>query len=239
MALEAVHIGIPVAIAAAAALEQLAAAGLRALLLARTPLTADLPDSRAYHRQLLTPHEPQMLSLGALLVGAGLAFALGVAGGWGWGWVLLAALLWIAALAWDMRHWERAAASVKFVAWRRGWKRSARRLAISEVNEVHVVEKVGGWNWMPQFLRPTACYVALVRHDGSVVKLPRTGTWLGGLARVENFASFVRMQVDIVSDTRKRVAADKRRSARRAVRETLQPVHPSARQQGFPLQGGG
>lgn len=237
MALEAAHIGIPVAIAAAAALEQLAAGGLRALLLARQPLTGDLPDSRTYHRQLLTPHEPQMLTLGALLCGAGLAFALGIAGGWSW--LLGAALLWIAALAWDMRCWERAAASVKFVAWRRGWQRSARRLAVTEINEVHVVEKAGGWSWLPQFVRPTACYVALVRHDGSAVKLPRTGTAFGGLARVENFASFVRMQIDIVSDTRKRVAAEKRRGAKRAVRDTLQPVHPTARPQSLPLNGGG
>lgn len=233
MAIEAALIGLPVAIAAAAALEQLAAAGLRTLLLARSPLTGDLPDSRIYHRLLLTPHEPQMITLGALLGACGLATVLGFAGGWGW--LILATMLWMGALGWDMWHWERAAASVKFVAWRRGWQRSARRLAVTGIKEVHVVEKAGGWSWMPQLLRPTACYVALVRHDGSAVKLPRTGVWFGGLTRVENLASFVRMQIDIVSDTRKRVAADKRRAAKRAVRETLQPVHPAARPQSLPL----
>ncbi|MGA0612220.1 hypothetical protein [Caldimonas sp. KR1-144] len=235
MALEAALIGVPVAMATAAATEQLAAAGLRALLLAQKPLSGEHLDSRLYHRQLLTPHEPQMLTLGALLASAGLAAVLGFAGAWPW--LMLAVMLWMAALGWDMWHWERAAASVKFVAWRRGWQRSARRLAVTEIKEVHVVEKVGGWSWMPQSLRPTACYVALVRRDGSAVKLPRTGTWFGGLTRVENLANFVRMQIDIVSDTRKRVAADKRRAAKRAVQESLRPVHPAARPQRFPLQG--
>jgi hypothetical protein len=236
MASAAALIGLPVAIAATAALEQLVVTGLRTVLLAHKPLSGDLPDSRTYHRLLLTPHEPQMLGLLALLVISGFAT-------WqcfvdGWTWLGIAAPLWIAALAWDMWHWQRAAASVKFVAWRRGWQRSARRLAISQIKEVHVVEKVGGWSWMPQRLRPTACYLALVRRDGSAVKLPRTSAWMGGVSRVENFANFVRMQIDIVSDTRKRVAAEKRRSAKKAVQESLRPVHPATRAQGFPMQGG-
>lgn len=237
MALLAALLGIPVAIAAAAATEQLAAAGLRAVLLAQKPLTGEHLDSRLYHRQLITPHEPQMVTLGALVAASGLAAVLGLASAWPW--LLPAVMLWMAALAWDLWHWERAAASVKFVAWRRGWQRSARRLAITEIKEVHVVEKAGGWPWLPERLRPTTCYVALVRHDGSAVKLPRTGTWFGGLTRVETLANFVRMQIDIVSDTKKRVAADKRRAAKRAVRETLEPVHPSARPQSYTLNGGG
>lgn len=212
-----------------AALEQLTAAGVRAVLLSARPLSGEHSDSRVYQRQLCSPGETQLWPAWALLACLGLAVALawGQAGrGLLWA---LAVLCWFGALAWDLWVWERVAASVKFVTWRRGWRRGPRRVAVSDLREVHVVEKPIGPRWLPW--RPNLAYLALVQRNGKALKLPRTGAMLGGAAKVEELANFVRLQMQQVDDTRKRIAAEKRRGATATMRDEMRPVHPSERPQ--------
>ncbi|RZU00616.1 hypothetical protein [Rivibacter subsaxonicus] len=230
MNLVALITGAAVAAATAAAIEQLAAAALRALWLSARPLSGEHSDSRLYHRQLFSPGESQLWPAWVLLVCAGLAIAAAWTGLGGAGWLWAAAgLCWLLALAWDLWVWERVAASVKFVSWRRGWRRGQRRLAVSDLREVHVIEKPVGPEWLPW--RPQLVYLALVQRDGKAIKLPRTGSLFGAAGRVEELANFVRMQMDQVNETRKRIAAEKRRGARDAMLQGLPPVHPSNRPQ--------
>ncbi len=212
--------------AIAALLERGAAHGLRAGWLAHEPVSGDHTDTEVYHRSVWTPGQPDMLTVAAGLVASGVlaAAAWGIAG-----WPLWPALLaWLAALGWDLWTWERVAASVKFVSWRRGWRQSARRVAVSDLREVNVVERSKVSDKLPAWLQPGSCYLALVMRDGKAVKLPRTGTLFGGEADVERLANFVRMQMDVVADNRRRAAADKRSAARRAMLQQ-EPAHPATK----------
>lgn len=207
--------------AAAVALERGAVRGLRAAWLAREPVSGEHTDTAVYHRSLWTPGEPELLGIAALLLLSGL---LGAGGSLG-----LAALLWLAALGWDLWSWERVAASVKFVSWRRGWRRSARRVAVSDLREINVVERVPPLAArLPEWAQPRGCYVALLLRNGKAVKLPRTGAWFGGDDAVENLANFVRLQMDVVADNRRRAVADKRAALRRAMRPVA-PAHPATK----------
>jgi len=223
-----------VALAIAAALvaatfEQLAAAGVRALLLSARPLSGEHSDSRVYQRQLCSPGELQLWPAWALLAAVGAAVAAAAApSGSGWLW-LVAVLGWLGALAWDLWVWERVAASVKFITWRRGWRRGPRRVAVSDLREVYVIEKLVGPAWLPW--RPHLSYLALMQRNGKAIKLPRTGSAFGGTGRVEELANFVRLQMAQVDETRKRIAAEKRRGALETMRDELRPVHPTERPQ--------
>jgi hypothetical protein len=206
-----------VAVAMAAMLEVGAAKAVRAVQLSAAPLSGDAMDSFVYERSLLTP-ERDLYIVWAGLIGAGLLG--GLAWSFGPGWLYaLALLVWVAALGWDLWTWERAAASVKHVSWRRGWKHSTRQVPVSHIHEVHVVEKPG--------LGPLGvCYIALTLADGKAVKLPRTST-LGSLGRVEDVANFIRLQMQQVQEMRERRANEKRRE--RARKEPKDPVERELR----------
>jgi hypothetical protein len=200
--------------------------GLRTLLMARDPLCGEHADSRVYHRSLWSADRPENALALSVLVVSGCLVAAGLQTS---AWLLVPAeLLWLGVLVWDLWTWERAAASVKFVAWRRGWQRSTRRVAISDLREVHVSERYltvpARW---PAALRPGTCSLTLVLRDGKAVKLPRTGTLFGGEAQTEDFANFLRMQMDVVADNRRRAAAEKRAAKRHAMK--LPPAHPATR----------
>jgi hypothetical protein len=214
-----------VAVAAAALLEHGAARSLRVALLAYQPLSGEHTDSALYERSLWTGRENGLLPVWLALLASGLlaAAALGSPG-----WPLWPALLvWTFALGWDLWTWERVAASVKFVTWRRGWRKSARRVAISDLRDVLVVERNRPARG-PAWLRPGVCQLVLMLKDGKAVKLPRTGASLGGEGKVEDLANFVRLQMDVVADNRRRAAADKRAALRRAL-HPMEPAHPATK----------
>lgn len=212
------------AVLVALLLEQAAVRALRALLLAHQPLSGEHTDSMLYERNLWTPGESELLPVRLALLASGLLAAVALARS---DWPLWPAFIaWTFALGWDLWTWERVAASVKFVSWRRGWRQSARRVAVSELREVLVVERkrpvkgsIG--------VQPAACQLVLMLSGGKAVKLPRTASALGGERRVEDLANFVRLQMDVVADNRRRAVADKRAAMRRAMRQAA-PAHPAA-----------
>lgn len=213
-------------IAVAVGTERMAVRGLRAAWLAHEPLSGEHTDSVLYHRSLWTPGAADVAAMQAALLASGLllAGALQLRGGLAWP----ALFAWLAVLAWDLWSWELVAGSVKFVSWRRGWQQSARRVAVSELREVNVVERRFVWKRLPAWLQLPKCYLVLIMHDGKAVKLPKTGGLFGGEADVETLANFVRMQMDVVADNRRRAVADKRSAARQArlPRQPLQPLAP-------------
>lgn len=223
-------------VALAVGLERALLRMLRVAALSYEPVSGEHTDSVVYHRDLFALTERDMQIVVALLVLAGIVGALGMTNpGWPF-WPAL--LLWLGALGWDTWTWERAAGSVKFVSWRRGWKHSARRVAVSDLQEVNVVVRRGDsargiGRWLP----PT-CYLAVQMKDGKAAKLPRTGTWLGGEKRVEDFANFVRMQIAVVDDLRRRAEAEKRSEARRNALPQ-EPVHPASRIDPLAINRGG
>jgi len=214
-----------VGVAVAALLQHGAARGVRAALLAWQPLSGDHTDSALYERSLWTLGERGLLPVWLAVLAAGL---LGTAALRLPDWPLWPALMtWAFALGWDLWAWERVAASVKFVTWRRGWRKSARRVAISDLRDVLVVERNRPTRG-PAWLRPGVCQLVLMLKDGKAVKLPRTGASLGGEGSVEDLANFVRLQMDVVADNRRRAAADKRAALRRAL-HPMEPAHPATK----------
>lgn len=210
----------------AVAAERGAVRGLRAAWLAHSPLSGEHTDSVLYHRNLWTPGAVDVAVMLAALVASGwLALAAWQVGSAPLLWT--AGLLWLAALAWDLWSWELVAGSVKFVSWRRGWRQSARRAAVSDVREVVVVERQRALKAIPAWLRAPRCYLVLRMNDGTAVKLPRTGGLFGGNTEVETLANFIRMQMDVVADNRRRAAADKRAAARQARLPQRAPLQPA------------
>lgn len=202
------------ALIVAVALEVLVVRVATAVHLSYSPLSGDETDSVTYQRSLFTPGDPALWWVWGGLAAGGLLWWLGAAFDSGW-LIALGWLAWLGATGWDLWTWERVGASVKFVSWRRGWQHSTRRLPVSQVRQLHVVEKESVLPLGFARVRLAACYIALEMADGKAIKLPRTAV-IGGLERVENLANFVRLQMQMVEDTRKRVAAEKRAEARRA-----------------------
>lgn len=214
-------------IAAAVGAELGAAGLLRAVLLAREPLSGEHIDSAVYHRSLWTPGQPALWPARLALAASGLLLAAGLLHAqWLTGPALLA---WSGALMWDLWTWERVAASVKFVTWRRGWQRSPRRVAVSDLREVLIVQPRRPPSLLGPAWRPEAAQLVLRLRDGSGAQLPATLTWFGGERRLEDIANFVRLQMDLVADNRRRAAADKRAAVRRARQPPPPPLHPSAK----------
>ncbi|MBA3623536.1 MAG: hypothetical protein H0W48_03590 [Methylibium sp.] len=212
-------------VAAAVLLQYAVVRGLRVALLAYRPLSGEHTDSALYERSLWTPGERGLLPVWLALIAAGLLAATALRSSDGPLWPALA--MWAVAVGWDLWAWERVAASVKFVTWRRGWRKSSRRVAISDLREVLVVERNRPARG-PAWLRPGACQLVLMLKTGKAVKMPRTGALLGGEGRVEDLANFVRLQMDVVADNRRRAAADKRAALRRAL-HPMAPAHPATK----------
>lgn len=206
--------------------ERLVVRAVRGALLAVNPVSGDHTDAAVYHRNLTALSERDMQLVALALVASGVSMA----AAWHFAaWpVWPSLLLWAAALGWDLWTWERAAGSVKFVSWRRGWKQSVRRAAVSDLQEVNVTVRRHEKPPLPAWLLPPSCYLTLIMRNGQAVRLPRTGAWLGGEAQIENLANFVRLQIEVVADNRRRAAADKRSEARRAALP-VEPMHPSTK----------
>lgn len=196
-----------VSVGAAVLAHQAVVRAVKAVQLSASPLSGEHMDSFVYERTLLAVSETDMLWTWAALLAAG-------AGWWGYAQGLPEAawfgavgmLAWLGAVGWDLWCWERVAASVKFVTWRRGWRHSPRRVPVSRLTELHVVEKPGP-------LGLGACYIALQMDDGKAIKLPRTSVPLQ-LRRVEDVANFVRLQMQQVEEMRRRAANERRREGK-------------------------
>lgn len=177
------------------ALQQTLSGALRRWRLRQDPLVSSLHDASFYQRSLLTFASRDVRRLWVLLAATALAAALALL--WHGLFWLPAALLLAWALQHDLAHWECVAVSPWQIAWRRGWQRSIRRLPLTQVARVHLVERElshrHGWlaRWAGRPLG--SCYLALELHNGRAVKLPRTD-WLTGRAVVERAAHFLRQR---------------------------------------------
>lgn len=189
--------------------QRLLTRAVRAVWLAYEPLSGDHSDSVVYHRSLLTPGERDNRIIWVLIVAAALLFWLGLRQGSAWGWLGLVGLL--AALGWDLWTWERAAVSVRRVSWRRGWRKSVRRVPVSQVAEVIVAEKAHPWlggGLLGQ--RLGSCQLRLQLYTGDAVKLPRTSA-LNQSAHLEDVANFLRLQMGAADEEKRRSAQERRR----------------------------
>ena len=181
---------------------------VRAVLLSYAPLSGDHSDSVVYHRSLLTPGEMANRVTWALIAASGVFTWLALRGNGRWGWLALLALL--GALAWDLWTWERAAVSVRRVSWRRGWRKSVRRVPVSQVAEVVVAEKPLPWLGGLLGHRLGSCHLRLQLYTGDAVRLPRTSA-LTGATQLEDMANFLRLQMGAADEEKRRNAQERRR----------------------------
>jgi hypothetical protein len=195
-------------LAAAAGLQRLLVRLARTVILSYAPLSGDQSDSVVYHRSLLTPGDADNRIIIGLVAASGLATWLAIRFHGGWGWLALLALA--GALAWDLWTWERAAVSVRLVSWRRGWKKSVRRVPVSQVAEVVVTEKPHPWLRGELGTRLGSCYLRLQLHTGDALRLPRTSA-LTGSTQLEDVANFLRLQMGAADEEKRRTANERRR----------------------------
>ncbi len=180
----------------------------RAVLLSYAPLSGDHSDSVVYHRSLLTPGDMDNRVIWALITASGVFAWLAVRGDGRWGWLAVLALL--GALAWDLWTWERAAVSVRRVSWRRGWKKSVRRVPVSQVADVVVAEKPLPWLGGTLGHRLGSCHLRLQLYTGDAVRLPRTSA-LTDATLLEDVANFLRLQMGAADEEKRRNAQERRR----------------------------
>lgn len=180
----------------------------RAVLLSYAPLSGDHSDSVVYHRSLLTPGDMDNRVIWALITTSGVFTWLALRGNGRWGWLAVLALL--GALAWDLWTWERAAVSVRRVSWRRGWKKSVRRVPVSQVAEVMVAEKPLTWLGGLLGHRLGSCHLRLQLYTGDAVRLPRTSA-LTDATLLEDVANFLRLQMGAADEEKRRNAQERRR----------------------------
>jgi hypothetical protein len=180
----------------------------RAVLLAYAPLSGDHSDSVVYHRSLLTPGDMDNRVIWALITTSGVFTWLALRGNGRWGWLAVLALL--GALAWDLWTWERAAVSVRRVSWRRGWKKSVRRVPVSQVAEVVVAEKPLTWLGGLLGHRLGSCHLRLQLYTGDAVRLPRTSA-LADATVLEDVANFLRLQMGAADEEKRRNAQERKR----------------------------
>ncbi|MEO8299758.1 MAG: hypothetical protein ABI574_18330 [Burkholderiales bacterium] len=204
--------GIVCTSALALGVERLLAHGLRSGLDRVQPLLGEPDEAVAYQRGVLTPGTADLRWVRAALGLAGLALWLGWAvHGAGYA---AAALALAAALVVDLRTWQCVAVSPWQIAWQRGWGQRVRRLPLSQVAAVHVVERPAAGPLARALARlgvhVGAAYLAVVFHSGRAVKLPRTDLTCG-LAGV------------------RRVAAAIEKRQRQAVRDRLHAIHRELR----------
>ena len=197
-----------VLLAAAAGVQRLLSRLARAVLLSYAPLSGDQSDSVVYHRSLLTPGDNDNRIIWALIAASGFSAWLAVRFSGGWAWLSFLAL--VGALAWDLWTWERAAVSVRRVSWRRGWKKSVRRVPVSQVAEVIVTEKPHPWLRGPLATRLGSCYLRLQLRTGDALRLPRTSA-LTGSTLLEDVANFLRMQMGAADEEKRRAASERKR----------------------------
>lgn len=210
--------------------------GGRAVALAAQPLSEPDTDAAVYHRSIFTWGDRDLAILWALLLAdAGLWWGLLVQDTPALGWPAIGLLL--ASVAWELWTWDRVAASVKFVTWRRGWRQSARRVPTAQIAEVAVAESSRRLRLGRVALSPPACRMALSLTDGTTVKLPLTCVWTS-LDAVESVANFVRMQADVAADAKRRVEQEKRHEARQQGKRILTPEERALRKDLMALRKG-
>lgn len=181
---------------------------IRAVLLSYAPLSGDHSDSVVYHRSLLTPGDVDNRVIWAFITASGVFTWLALRGDGRWGWPAFLALL--GALAWDLWTWERAAVSVRRVSWRRGWKKSVRRVPVSQVADVVVAEKPLPWLGGILGHRLGSCHLRLQLYTGDAVRLPRTSA-LTDAALLEDVANFLRLQMGAADEEKRRNAQERKR----------------------------
>ncbi len=222
--------GLVIALAVLVLLHQAVVRGTRAVLSAARPLSGEQADAAGYSRSLFTPGDREVAGQWGLLALAALGAELGLqAGGvlpWG-----LALAGWIGALGLEAWGWQRVGVSVKRIAWRHGWRQSVRSLPLSQVEEVEVVERPLKW-MKPAVLAPLsrrlgAGYLRLRLHEGGAARLPRTSV-LTGLSDLEATANFLRMQMSIATEDRRRTRKERQRAAE-AARPPLDPQEEAMR----------
>lgn len=214
-------------------LERAVLALLRTLL-GRQPLSGEEADCHVYHRNpWALDRGAAWAVLGGLILSGSLAAAVPVQGEWLWAPALL---LWLGALALDLWTWERVACGVHAVAWRRGWRKPLRRVAVAELRGVRVTRGHAWGRRVPEWLQPGSCRLALELTDGTAVELPRTAHLFGGREAVQQMARFLRLQIEEASSDERLEAGARRAAARRKPQPQPERLAtPQVKVSGLPL----
>jgi hypothetical protein len=208
---------LPLVLALAVGLHALVGRAVKVLLGAIKPLASGEEEAVAYQRDVYGSTERAMLEVVGLVLGAGLLVWLGTTVAPGWLAAIGVALLG-AALALDLRRWERATASANFVWFQRGLGHKVHQIAIENIRDVAVQEDDAHGFTLRHGPRNRVCRVHLRMHDKRVVSLPRTDA-LRRLDDVEALANHVRARQQVI---------DQQESMARAGRDSSTTTQPSA-----------
>jgi hypothetical protein len=189
---------LPMAVAAAAATHYLASRAAKAVMWSVSPLSTGELQAFTYERDVYRTAETATLQIVGAVVAAGVVVWLG--GVTGAGWVsALGVLAWVAALALDLRRWERVAVSANNLWFQRGLGQTVHQVAYENILDVHVEEKdVGGFT-LRHGRRNRTCRLQLRMKDKRAVALPKTDAH-SGLADVEAVANQLRQRLRHMED---------------------------------------
>ncbi len=146
-----------------------------------------------YARQVYGTPLPAVADVAALVLASGVLGGLGLRGQPGA--MALGAALWLAAIALDLRRWERVAVSPNFVWFQRGLGRTTHQVAIENLRDVAVVHHTvrgASLRHLHRLGQPQpVCRLTLRMKNKRVVALPKTDG-RADRAAVEHVARLIR-----------------------------------------------
>jgi hypothetical protein len=186
------------AVAAATATHYLASRAAKAVMWSVSPLSTGELQAFTYERDVYRTAETATLQIVGAVFAAGVVVWLG--GVTGAGWVsALGVLAWVAALALDLRRWERVAVSANNLWFQRGFWEKVHQVAYENIRDVHIEEKDTGGFTLRRGRNNRVCRLQVRMKDKRVVALPKTDAH-SGLADVEEVANQLRQRLRHLED---------------------------------------
>jgi hypothetical protein len=189
-------VALPLMLAAGVAAHAVCAGALKAVLWSWSPLASGEPEAATYERRVYHTADPAMTQVMAVALASGLLVWLALVLPKGGRWCVLAGFAALAAaVALDLKRWERVAASASHLWFQRGFGTKVHQLPIEGIHDVAVEEIETGGFTLRHGRHNQLVRLAVRTEDRRIVALPKTDA-RRGLDPVEAMANHVRLRLE-------------------------------------------
>jgi hypothetical protein len=199
---------LPMALAAAVLAHVLASRAVKAVLWSTSPLSTGEPQAFTYERDVYRTAETAMAQVVGLVLAAGVLVWLGGLRNSFWI-LLLGVMVWAAALALDLRRWERVAVSANNLWFQRGYGHTVHQVAFENIYDVAVEEEDTKGFTLRYGPNNRVCRLQVRMTDKHVIALPKTDA-NSGIEAVEEMANQMRQRLRHREDSQSMRLAEER-----------------------------
>lgn len=190
-----VVLALPFLLALAVGAHALLSRALKVLVWSWSPLSEREPEAATYERRVYHTATAPMMQVVAAALASGLlmwlAFVLRSQARW---FALASVLALIAAIALDLRRWERVAATASHLWFQRGLGSRVHSIALDDVRDVAVEETEAAGFTLRHGRRNQLVRLTVRTAEKRLISLPKTDAH-GGLDAVETVANHARMRI--------------------------------------------